>query len=363
MLPGHTPGQSPTQTRSPGWGRSHRGHQTTDELADVRRKFLISVFILFGVLVLGVLGFWLLGDDRSLFDALYITANVLTTVGDSRRTINRAEEVWETVLMLAGIVAALWAGGNLVAFLIGGEIRTLLGRRQLQTKISRLSGHFIVCGFGRMGRALCEALKGAGVEFVLVENDNERTAWADRLGYLYLNGDATSEGVLESARLSEARGLASCLRSDADNLLVVLTARGLSDSLTIIARAENTETESKLRRAGANRVICTPVLAASRVMTMMLHPAVDELMDLAVSGGDLEISKVKLSQLPAAAGKALRELELPAKTGLMVMAIVSPGGQRRLNPPPDAVLHEGDEMIVIGPAGGVGKMMELLGGE
>lgn len=362
MLPGHTPGLEP-KPLEPGEAPRHRAAHRHDEFIAVRRQLKLSIILLVSLLLVGVAGFYLLGDGRTLFDALFMTAHVLTTVGDSRRQLNGAEEVWETVLMLAGIVAALYAGGNLVAFLIGGEIQRMFGRRQLLNKISRLHDHYIICGFGRMGRALCAALAQRDVPFVLIENNAERTAAADRLGYLYILGSAMAEQDLQLARLDEARGLASCLRSDADNVFVALTARGLNEKLTIIARAENVDAESKLRRAGADRVICPPVIGANRIMTMMLHPAVDELMDLAVSGPDLEISKVKLSQLPRARGKRLRDLELPAKTGLMVVALVHPDGQRRFNPPPDTQLGTDDEMIVIGPTGGAGQMMALLGGE
>ena len=144
---------------------------------------------------------------------------------------------------------------------------------------------------------------------------------------------------------------------------ITLTARGLNDKLTIIARSENIETERELIRAGANRVICTPRLGANRIMTMMLHPAVDELMDLAVSGPDLEISKVTLNELPRAVGHSLADLALPSKTGMMIVALIRADGRRRFNPTPDVRLEQGDEMIVIGPTGGMERIISELGGE
>ena len=336
-------------------GRHH------DQAADRRRQLAISVGVVAFVGLAGVAGFYLLGDDTSLFHAVAITAKVLSTVGDINQELNEAQQVWEVILMTCGIIAVLYAAGNLVAFLIGGEMRRLLGRQQLQKKIERLENHYIVCGFGRMGRTLCEALAEKDAAFVLIEHDAELTAEADRLGYLYVRGDATSEEVLCTVRIDHARGLAACLAGDAENVFVTLTARGLNDTLTIIARSENIETEAKLHRAGADRVICTPRLGANRIMSMMLHPAVVELMDLAVSGPDLEISKVSLDRLPQAVGQTLADLALPAKTGMMVVALVHGDGRRRFNPPPDVQFERGDEMIVIGPSGGVERMIGELG--
>ena len=338
----------------------------SDTALDRRRQLAISLVVVVAVGVAGVAGFYVLGDDTthtSVFDAVAVTAKVLSTVGDVRRKLNRPQEVWEIVLMACGIVSVLYASGNLVAFLIGGEMRKLLGRQQLQKRIDQLENHYIVCGFGRMGRALCDLLAEKGTAFVVIEHEPDLTAEADELGYLYVKGDAMSEELLQSVRIDQARGLAACLTGDADNVFVTLTARGLNEDLTIIARAENIQTEQKLLRAGANRVICTPRLGANRIMTMMLHPAVEELMDLAVSGPDLEISKVTLDELPRAVGKTLADLALPAKTGMMVVALVRQDGRRSFNPTSDVRLEHGDEMIVIGPTGGMERIIKELGGE
>ncbi|MDX1683007.1 MAG: potassium channel protein [Phycisphaeraceae bacterium] len=326
-----------------------------------KRQLIVSVFVLIIVMVVGAGGFWLIDPNRGIFDSLYLTALIITTVGmkDGSLTLDVADRVWAILLMLTGISAALYAAGNLVAFIIDGELRRFFGRRQLQNKIDRLRDHYIVCGFGRMGRALCEALHERKVPFVVVESDPERTAWADQLGYLYLLGDAKDEATLRSARLDHARGLASCLNGDADNVFVTLTARSLSEDLTITARSESLDAQPKLKRAGADRVICTPVLGARRVMQMMLHPAVDELVELAVNGPDLEISKVRIEEIPGAVGKTLRDLNMPARSGLIVVAAIRPDGSREFNPAPDWEFGEGDEMIVIGPSGGMDRLQRL----
>ena len=231
----------------------------------------------------------------------------------------------------------------------------------MEGKIKLLRDHFIVCGFGRMGRALCEALSKRKIPFVVIDNNPERTTTAEEHGYLYILGDATQDQTLETAHILDSRGLATCLKSDADNVLVTLSARGLHDGIIITARAEMEETEHKLLRAGANRVLCTPVQGATRIMQMLLHPAVDELLDIVVSGEDLEISKVKASELPRALGHTLGDLKLPTRTGLTVVVVVREDGRRLFNPPPSFRIESGDELVVIGPPDGVNALLEELG--
>jgi voltage-gated potassium channel len=324
-------------------------------------QFKTSLSLVSLVLVAGTIGFLVLNPNRGLFQSFYLTVTIVTTVGLKDPDFNAHEEIWSLIVMLVGITVALYAAGNLVAFLIGGELKRVLGRRQLQDKINRLNHHYIVCGFGRMGRALCRSLASRDISFVLIDHDPAKVRMADELGFLYIRGDATSERNLELAQISKALGLASCLKSDADNVLVTLSARGLNSAVNITARAEQEETEHKLERAGANRVICPPKLGANRIMQMMLHPAVDDLMDVVVRGRDLEISKVRALDLPGAIGQTLSELKIPSLTGVSIVVVVEADGRKVFNPPPDFSVKRGDEMLVIGPPDGVEKLLNLLG--
>ena len=323
----------------------------------------MSVLILFVLLILGSVGFLVLGNDRDVFESLYVTVLILTTVGmkESSLQLNTSEQYWAVFLMLTGISTALYAAGNLVALIIEGDVRRLLGRRQLQSRIDQLHDHFIVCGFGRMGQALCETLASRNQPFVLIDCDSERTTVADSMGYLYILGDATSEDVLRSARIDIARGLATCLHRDPDNVFVTISARGLNDTLSIIARSEQQNTENTLKRAGADRVICLPLLGAGKVTQMLLQPAIEELIEMTVKGPDIEVSKVPMSELPQATGQTLRELEMREKTGVMVVAVIHDDGHREFGPRPDAILKETDELIIIGPNGSVDMIVEQFG--
>lgn len=330
---------------------------TEDKIKSIR----LSVWILVILFVVGTVGFvWIGGGQHTLFDAAWMTLHILTTVGDSGLERTGPEKAWSIVLMLVGVMAVFYLGINVVAFVLDGELRQILGRRHLLSKIQKMSDHFIVCGFGRMGRALCDTLQAKGASFVLIDNNPEAISAADEAGYKYVRGDAMQESSLVAARIDTAKGLASCLPEDADNVFVTLTARDLNRGLIIVSKANYEEGGERLRRAGANHVLSPSGLAASRAMTKLMLPAVDELIEIVVHGPDLEISKVSLDRLPGAVDQPLRHLELPAKTNLLVVAIVHEDGTRSFNPSPDTRLARGDELIVIGPQGGVTKMMDLF---
>lgn len=328
---------------------------------DTRQKIVFSMAVLVALQVVGFAGFMLFGDDRTPLRALWLTSQVLTTIGAFSDTdLNDAEIIWGLVLGLSGVLTVFYVGMNVVALIVDGELSAAFGRRKLENKINKLEHHVVVCGFGRMGRALCEALAAKGVPFVVIERDGDLTAKADGLDYLYIQGDAMDGETLAAARLDHARGLAACLPTDADNVFVTLTARGMAPTLSITARAENVETEEKLQRAGADHVICPPVLGAHKVLRMILDPAVDELLDLAMGKSDLEVAKVSLEQLPHMHGKTLKELALPSSTGMMIVSITHADGTQRFSPPADTVLKPDDHMIVIGPIGGVERVVAAM---
>lgn len=335
-----------------------------DEIGERTRSIRLSLWILLILLVSGSVGFYLIGrGQHTAFDAIWMTVHILTTVGDTGIQRTDGEKVWSLVLMLVGVMAVFNLGINVVAFVFEGELRQVLGRRQLLSRIKKMKDHYIVCGFGRMGRALCESLEEKGASFVVIDQNPDSTVVADQLGYKYLNGDAMTESVLMEARIESAKGLASCLPEDADNVFVTLTARDLNANLTIVSKANYDQGAERLKRAGAHHVLSPSMLAANRAMTKLMLPAVDELMEIVVHGPDLQVSKVLLDRLPRAIDQQLRELGLPAKTNLLVVAIIHQDGSRSFNPSPDTKLAAGDELIVIGPHGGVNKMVELFGAD
>lgn len=327
------------------------------------RRIRLAVTILVVLFIMSTAVFWVIGGAHTVFDAVWMTLQILTTVGDTGFERNMAEKVWSVVLMVVGVVAVFYLGVNVFEFILDGELRKLLGRRKLHSQLKKMKGHVIVCGFGRMGKALCEALEKKGQPFVAIDRSKEVLETASQSGYMHIRGDSMSEEVLQEAQIEQARGLACCLPEDADNVFVTLTARDLAPDMPIVSKANYEQGAERLRRAGARHVLSPSGLAAHRAMTKLMLPAVDELLEIVVHGPDLEISKVSLNRLPGAVDRALRDLELPTHTSLLVVAVVHENGTRSFNPKPDTRLAATDEMIVIGPHGGVDKLIERFGEE
>lgn len=337
-----------------------------DPLLEARRK-LVTSLVLFGVLLsFGTFGFYIVDrldsadDARPLIDCFYFTLVVLTTVGMSGPE-SPEERYFSIILMMVGIFVLAAAASNLVAFAVDGELNLYLSRRKLERMIQNLAGHYIVVGFGRMGRALCEDLQAHGESFVLIERDPDLAADAQRHGYLTVIGDATEEETLEHAGIGSAVGLTTCLPDDPANVFVTLTARGLRPQMEIVARAENPHTEPKLRRAGADRVICPPVLSAARVVEMLIKPAVVDLIPATSSLADqLDFTKVCAAKLPRLIGKSLAEADITGRTGMIVAAICR-GDKQQFNPPQTTRIDIEAELVVVGPNGGIEVMLDIYG--
>ncbi len=329
-----------------------------------RKNIRISLVLLIIFALVSTMGFYLLGvfhqTDRSFMDCLHYTASIFSTVGDMPRNghpFTAGEKLWEILMIVFGIGVAVYAFGTIMAMITGGEIQRMLGRRQLFGKIRSLENHYIVCGFGRMGQGVAQSLARENQPFVVLERDAEKTTLADERDYLYLLGDATDESLLNLAALNRAKGLVACLPHDADNVFVTLTARQLNPEIQIIARAEQQGVESRLISAGATRTVCPPVIGAAKVTRMLLHPAVDDMLD-ATMQGDFAFDRINVDDLPNAVGQSLRDLALPREYGLMVLAVQTPNGSRQFNPPADHTLASGEQMIVIGQRENVDRLVE-----
>lgn len=212
--------------------------------------------------------------------------------------------------------------------------------------------HYIVCGFGRVGENVAQELDKSGSSFVVVESDPESAAKSISAGFLTLQGDATSASVLEEAGVRQARGLVSALHTDADNLLVTLTARSVSPDLFIVTRSVYPESVEKLRFAGANRIISPYAMSGRRMANLLLSPAVSDFLDIVAHGGPLEFRLSELRVQPGSrlAGKTIGDSTVKARTGAMILAVRKEGERRMFNTNPDGdtFLEAGDLLIAMG---------------
>jgi len=323
------------------------------------RQLRLSVILIATLVVGGTMGFHVLGGG-SWGHCIYLTLTILTTTG--MEPASDAEKPVAFALMIGGIFTIVYAAGNLVAFVVGGEIQKTMERRKITQQIGKLKQHHIVVGYGRMGKALCAALAEKKVPFVLIERNSAKIQEAEHRGYLVISGDAVEESAFDEARIKYARALAACLPKDADNVFVTLTARAMNPELNIISRAEEPSTQPKLIRAGADRVICPPVLSAAKVSSMMLNPTEDhgDHATAVKKSTGIHIVEMSVDELPVLIDKPLGENYVRTKTA-MTLVVVDRGAQRELNPSALFVPLAGDKLIFVGPDGGDVTLRELYG--
>jgi voltage-gated potassium channel len=220
----------------------------------------------------------------------------------------------------------------------------------MKKKISEYSGHYVICGFGRVGEQVAREFERSGKEFIIVDANPESIEHCRECGYPFVQGDAAKDEVLKEARLSTAKGLVACVNSDADNVFVTLSARVLSPDLIIVSRGNTEESYNKLVKAGADKVVSPYAIGGREMATLMLKPMVSDYLDIVTGGGQLElrVEQIKLSCGSPVLGQSIADLKVRQLTGSTILAIRKPGGAFDTNPSPDTVLEENDILITAG---------------
>jgi voltage-gated potassium channel len=312
----------------------------------IRRRISIAMVALVVVVGGGTLGYWDLG--LSPLNALYQTVTTVTTVGFSELfPLNGSAKIFTIILVLVGVSTVLYAFGVLLEALIGGDLFDLWGRRRMDSKIRELRNHVIVCGWGRVGRAIAEQLTAAGTPFVLVDPDRGRL---EGVPHLFLVGDATEDHVLQEAGLGRARALVAATSTDTTNVYLTLSGRTLRPDLFIVARARVADSEAKLLRAGADRVVNPQAIGGARIAALVMQPHVAEFLDVVTHEGQVDFG---LSEVPAPAdgplaGRTLRETQVRDRTGALILALRAKDGSFSTNPGPDTIVEAGSILIAIG---------------
>lgn len=312
-------------------------------------KLIYPAIVITGVIIYGTIGYMVI-EQWDFLDALYMTVITLTTVGYGEvHHLSKAGKLFSMVLMLSGVGAMFYALGVGARILLEGEIRDILGRRRLNKKIESLKNHYIICGYGRMGRIIGKELRQHNAPFVVIEGAPEVVAAMDK-DILSLQGDATRDEVLKHAGIEKARGLISVLSSDADNLYVVLSARGLNPTLRIVARATDETVEKKLLRAGADHVVSPYFIGGLRIAHTLLKPAVVDFIEFATRSGNLEL---QMEEVKVGETSKIRDLSLSASgigkdLGVIIVAIKRENGEMAFNPKSTTVIKSGDTLIAMG---------------
>jgi len=318
-----------------------------------------ALVVLAGVMVAGTIGYLILGF--SPLDALYQTVTTVTTVGFREvEPLSGAGKVFTIVVILLGVGTALYALGVLIQTLVEGDLHDVFGRRRMERKLAGIGDPVIVCGWGRVGRAIAKEVAAAGAHPVVVDRDPERVQSSP---YPTVLGDATDDDVLRRAGLDRARALVAALDSDAGNLFVTVSARALRPDLFIVARVRVDESVEKLHRAGADRVVNPQSIGGSRMAAFVLQPHVTEFLDVVMHEHDIEFRLEEVTVAPDApvVGRTLRESQIRDRTGALVLALRSGDGTFATNPSPDARLDGGQVLIAIGTQAELDALASLAG--
>jgi voltage-gated potassium channel len=335
-------GRVPAQARP--WVRTVRGALEVVQGRHVR----IWLAVVLTTIVIGTVGYIVL-FRWNLADAAYMTVITMTTVGfrEVRELVNWPERLWTMILAVAG-VGIIYGSIGIVAEAVIAEVSS--GRREakrMAEAVANLRGHFILCGYGRVGSTVARELVHAGQRLVVIDILPESLEHARRDGHIVVEGDATADETLGLAGLDRARGLVATIDSDANNVYVTLSARALNPELFIVGRANAEGAEAKLLQAGANRVVSPYTMAGRRMAELAIRPRVADFIDAALSHGDLRFSmeELEVAEDGPLAGRSVGDLR---EDGIFTLAIVHAEGHYEPNPPPDRVLAAGESLVVSG---------------
>lgn len=326
---------------------------------DPRRRVALGIGLIAGVLVFGTVGYMLLG--LPFLEALYQSVETVSTVGfgDISRD-DAGAKIFTIVLILVGVAIVLYTLTLVLETLIEGRLTDQMWRRRMRKDIEDLSGHVVVAGCGRLGRAVAEYVAGADRDVVVIDTDRVRLETTD---FLFVEGDATVESVMHEAGIERAGTLVTALSTDADNVYLTLSARAQCPDLFIIGRARLEEAEKRLLQAGADRVINPQSLGGARAGAMALQPHVSEFVDVVMHDRTLEFRLEELSVPDGSplAGQSIREAHIRDRTGALVLALREPDGSFITNPPPETAIQQGHVVIVIGTPSQLDALNALVG--
>jgi len=323
----------------------------------IRRTLFVAGIILITVCI-GTIGFSLI-EGWGLFDAFYMTLTTITTVGYQEvRPLSRSGRVFNSFVIFFGVSAMFFAVGAMTQTIIELEFPDRYGRRKRNRMISQLQDHFVVCGFGRVGRNASYELQRANAPFLVIDRSEARVARASEARMLAIVADATNDDDLRKAGVLRARGLIAALPSDAENLFIILSAKTLNSNLVVVTRVSEEQNEEKLRRAGADTVFAPYTMAGRRLAESLLKPHVVEFLEFSMSvvGPKIMMEQVRIGPGTQSSPRTLGELLSSSSVNVIVLALRRSDGRMIFNPPADSPIMAGDFLIVLGDKSSLNKL-------
>ncbi len=340
----------------------HR-HQITSETESSKLSLRLAIILLIALVTLGISGYMVL-EGYSFLDAFYMTMITVSTVGFREvKTLSDPGKIFTILLIIFSFGIFVFAISNLTRYLLEGIFRNTFLLKRIKNKIRKLENHIILCGYGRNGRQAAKELKDHGKDFVVIENNPLHLEdLEDERNFLVIEGDATQEEVLLEAGLQRSGALITTLPNDADNLLIVITARQFNPGMTIISRASDERAEKKLKRAGATNVIMSDKIGGQRMAKLVVQPDVVEFLEkiMLQSTSDVNLEEISCDEMCTLFHhKSIRELGIRNKSGANIIGMKK-NEEYLFNPDPDVILDKTDKLFVLGDPEQIALMKKLL---
>ncbi len=325
----------------------------------IKRKLIQVLALTALIIIFGTIGYIVI-EGWNLYDAIYMTIITLSTVGFREvHDLSLSGKLFTIFLIFGGVGTVLYALSTGARMILEGELKEIFGRKKLEKRIKELRDHYIICGYGRMGKIISKELKSEGVKFVVIEKTP--VSLEENEDVLLLTGDATRDNILKEAGIEKARGLISVLATDAENLLVVLSSRGLNPHILIVARAAEEDSEQKFLRAGATKVVSPYHIGGLRMAHTVLKPTVVDFIEFATRSGNIELQmqEILIQEGASLVGMTLEECGIGRDLGVIVVAIKQTTGDTRFNPTFKSRIKPGDTLIALGEISGLKTVEEM----
>ncbi len=329
-----------------------------------QRRFLILLIAIAVCLTAGTVGFTVI-EGWAPFDSFYMTLTTITTVGYGEvHPLHQAGRIFNSFLIVFGVSTLFFGIGVMTQTIIELQLSEFFGKRRVKRMIDKLDKHYMVCGFGRVGRSAAAELQRAGAPLVVIDRNPDKIARAQRAGMLAVLGDATQDETLIEAGIERALGVVAVLATDADNLFLILSAKVINPNISVAARVGEEQSEQKLRRAGAETVFSPYASAGHQLALSLIRPHVVEFLDITTKsvGLDVGLEQLRVASESEFAGKSLKQIQVRRDLGVIVLAIRKANGEMLFNPPADATLGSGDFLIAMGEYENLRALEAMLGG-
>ncbi len=327
-----------------------------------KSHFTFSLILTAALILIGTSGYMII-EDWPVSDAIYMTIITLATVGYGEvHQVSGVGRIFTIFLIVSGVGYFMYVVGLLVQFLVEDRIRVILGRRKLDKQIAKLKDHYIICGYGRIGRVLARYLTERYLNVVVIEKNESRQEAMDEDGVLYLMGEATDESLLLRAGIKDAKGLITAVATDADNVFLTLIAKQLNPGLFIVARAIQNTAKRTIQAAGANKVISPYDLGARRMAHAILRPTVIRFLELAFTdeNTDVQVEEIRVHSTSRLLNVALKDSGIRQQLDLIILTIKKADDTMIFNPKADTRIETDDTLVVVGRAKSVSQLEQMM---